>query len=95
MENRKWNGSRISKVEKPRIEGSSGRRREKSEDAAAEFFRGEAVGRGVKRAGHDPELPGAAGGGVDHFRMAAGERFIFFVADEENGKWACGDGFNR
>src|SRR5229473_561624 len=79
----------------PELGRNAGVCREEGEDAAAEFFGCKAVSCGVEGAGDDPELVGAAGGGVDHFRMAAGERFIFFVADEENGKRARGDGFYR
>src|SRR6266851_2702278 len=82
-------------LRRSRIGGSGGVRREEREDAAAEFFGSEAVGGGVEGARHDPELSGAAGRGVDHFRMTAGERFIFFVANEKNGKRAGGDGFLR
>ena len=78
-----------------RIGGSGGAGREKREDAAAEFFGLEAQGGGVEGARDDPELFGAARGGVDHFRMAAGKRLIHFIANEENGKRAGGDGFYR
>src|SRR5690348_12926875 len=69
--------------------------REEGEDAAAEFLGLKAVGGGVEGAGNDPELFGAASGGVNHFRMAAGKRDIFFIANEENGKSAGGHGFYR
>src|SRR5216684_4330799 len=68
---------------------------EEGEDAAAKFHRLKAEGRGVKRAGDDPELPGAAGGGVNHFRMAAGQGDILFITNQENGKRAGGDGLLR
>src|SRR5229473_2180705 len=80
-------------LRRSRIGGSGGVRREEREDAAAEFFGFKTVSGGVEGARNDPKLPGAAGGGVDHFRMAAGERFIFFIANEENGKRAGGDTF--
>jgi len=72
-----------------------GVRREETEDAATEFLGIEAVGSGVEGAGDDPELFGAAGGGVNHFRMAAGKRDILFITDEKNGKGASGNGFLR
>jgi hypothetical protein len=50
---------------------------------------------GVKGARNSPELFGAAGGGVDHFRMAAGKRYIFFITNQENGKGARSDRFDR
>jgi hypothetical protein len=68
---------------------------EKREDAAAEFFGGKAVGGGMKGARDDPELFGAAGGGVNHFRMAAGKRDVFFIANQKDGKRAGGDSFYR
>ena len=49
----------------------------------------------MESAGDDPELFGAASGGVNHFRMAAGKRDIFFIANEENGKSAGSDSFHR
>src|SRR5260370_1427218 len=49
----------------------------------------------MESAGDDPELFGAASGGVNHFRMAAGKRDIFFIANEENGKSTRGDSFYR
>ena len=69
--------------------------REEREDAAAKFFGCKAVGGGVEGAGNDPELFGAARGGVNHFRMTAGKRDISFIAYEENGKSARGDRFYR
>src|SRR5712664_2347714 len=75
--------------------GSGGIRREEREDAAAEFFGLKTVGGGVEGARNDPKLPGAAGGGVDHFRMAARQGDILFIANEENGKRAGGDTFLR
>jgi len=75
--------------------GRGGAGREEREDAAAEFFGFKAVSRGVKRARHDPKLSGAAGGGVDHLRMAAGQGHIHFIANQEDGKRARGDGFYR
>ena len=56
-------------------------RREESEDAAAEFLGRKAIRCGVKGAGDNPKLFGATGGGVNHFRMAAGERVVILVAD--------------
>src|ERR1700687_66156 len=56
-----------------------GVRREEREDAAAEFFGFKAVGGGVEGARHDPKLFGAARGGVDHPRMAAGRGHIQFL----------------
>jgi hypothetical protein len=70
-------------------------RGEEREDAAAKFFGGEAVSGGVEGARDDPELFGAAGGGVNHFRMATGKRDIFFVANQEHGKGARVDTFDR
>jgi hypothetical protein len=49
----------------------------------------------VERAGDDPKLFGAAGGGVNHFRMAAGKSVVFFIADQKNRKRAGGHGFDR
>jgi alkanesulfonate monooxygenase SsuD/methylene tetrahydromethanopterin reductase-like flavin-dependent oxidoreductase (luciferase family) len=49
----------------------------------------------VEGARNDPKLFGAAGGGVDHFRMAARQGDILFIANEENGKRAGGDTFLR
>ena len=49
----------------------------------------------MKRARDDPELPGAAGGGVNPLRVAAGECDIFFVTDEKDGEGARGHGFFR
>jgi len=72
--------------------GSGG---EEREDAAAKFLGFKTVGGRVIRAGNDPKLFGAAGGGVNHFRMAAGKRDIFFIANEENGKSTRGDSFYR
>src|SRR5205807_4162966 len=69
--------------------------RKKREDAAAEFFREEAVRSGVKSARHNPELPGAARRGIDHFGMAAGKRFIHLVTDEQDGERARGGSFHR
>ena len=46
----------------------------------------------MEGAGDHPELFGAAGGGKDHFRMAAGKDYIFFIADEEYGKSTGGYG---
>jgi hypothetical protein len=40
-----------------------------------------------------PQLLGAAGCRVDALRVAAGEGFVFFVADEKYGEGAGGDGF--
>src|SRR5207302_64874 len=73
--------------------GSTTVRCEEREDTAAEFFGCKAVGGSVGCVRDHPELFGAAGGGVNHFRMAARERFIFFVTDEQYGKRASGDGF--
>jgi len=70
-------------------------RREEREHAAAEFFGLKAVGGGVERARHDPELFGAARGGADHLRMAAGQGHIHFIANQEDWKRARGDGFYR
>jgi hypothetical protein len=70
-------------------------RREEGEDAAAKFHGLKTEGRGVKRAGDDPELFGAAGGGVDPFRVAAGEGDVFFVTDEKDGEGSRGHGFFR
>jgi hypothetical protein len=50
---------------------------------------------GVISAGNAPELLGTASGGVNHFGMAAGERDVLFIADEEYRKRARSDGFNR
>src|SRR5580765_4934609 len=66
---------------------------EKSEDAAVELGRLEAQGGGVERAGNFPELLGAASGGVNAPRVAAGERFVLFITDEQHGKRARGDCF--
>src|SRR5260370_13266943 len=82
-------------LQRSRIGGSGGVRREEREDAAAEFFGFKTVGGGVEGARDDPKLPGAAGGGVDHFRMAAGQRHIHLVANEQDGKGAGGDGSYR
>jgi alkanesulfonate monooxygenase SsuD/methylene tetrahydromethanopterin reductase-like flavin-dependent oxidoreductase (luciferase family) len=49
----------------------------------------------VEGARDDPKLFGAAGGGVNHFRMAARQGDILFIANEENGKRAGGDAFLR
>jgi hypothetical protein len=49
----------------------------------------------VKGAWNFPELLGAAGGGVNHFRMAARKRHIFFITNQENRKGARRDGFHR
>src|SRR5258708_6947562 len=68
---------------------------EEREDAAAKFLGFKAVSGGMESAGDDPELFGAASGGVNHFRMAAGKRDIFFIANEENGKSAGSDSFHR
>ena len=68
---------------------------EKFEDAALELGGLEAQGGGVECAGDFPELFGAAGGGLDALRVAAGERFVFFVTDEQHGKRARGDCFFR
>ena len=65
------------------------------EDAAAEFLRFKTVGGGVESARDDPELFGAARSGVNHFGMAAGKRDVFFIANEEHGKWACCPSFHR
>ena len=75
--------------------GRGGVRREEREDAAAEFFGCKTVGGGVEGARNDPKLPGAAGGGVNHFRMAAGQGHIHLIANEEDGKSSGGDGFYR
>src|SRR5260370_25561195 len=75
--------------------GSGGIRREEREDAAAEFFGLKTVGGGVEGARDDPKLFGAAGGGVDHLRVAARQGDILFIANEENGKRAGGDAFLR
>lgn len=66
---------------------------EKIQDAALEFGGLEAESGGVECAGDFPELFRAAGGGIDAFGVAAGEGFVFFVADEEDGESARGDGF--
>src|SRR5260370_27653479 len=65
--------------------------REEGEDAAAEFFGEETIGGGVKRAGDHPKLFRAASGGVNHFRMAAGQGDILFAANQQNRKRARGD----
>ena len=57
---------------------------EKVENASLEFGGLEADGGGVEGAGDFPELFGAASGGVDELGVAAGEGFVFFVADEED-----------
>ena len=75
--------------------GRGGVRREEREHAAAEFFRFKAVGGGVEGARHDPKLFGAVGGGVDHLRMAAGQGHVHFIANQEDGKRARGDGLYR
>jgi alkanesulfonate monooxygenase SsuD/methylene tetrahydromethanopterin reductase-like flavin-dependent oxidoreductase (luciferase family) len=49
----------------------------------------------VECARNDPKLFGAAGGGVDHLRVAARQGDILFIANEENGKRAGGDAFLR
>jgi hypothetical protein len=49
----------------------------------------------MKCAGDAPKLFGAAGGGVNHLRVAAGQRFILFIANQENRKRARGDRFHR
>ena len=66
---------------------------EEVEDAALEFGWLEADGGGVEGSGDFPELFGAYGGGVDALGVAAGEGFVFFIADEEDGEGAGGDGF--
>jgi alkanesulfonate monooxygenase SsuD/methylene tetrahydromethanopterin reductase-like flavin-dependent oxidoreductase (luciferase family) len=78
-----------------RIGGSGGVGREEREDTAAEFFGFKTVGGGVEGARNDPKLFGAAGGGVDHLRVAAGQGDILLVANEEDGKRAGGDAFLR
>src|SRR5258708_36284523 len=70
-------------LRRSRIGGSGGVRREEREDAAAEFFGRDAGRGGVDGASHVPEVCGAAGGGVDHFRMTGWERFILLVANEK------------
>src|SRR5712664_2808976 len=75
--------------------GSGGVGREEREDTAAQFFGLKTVSGGVEGARNDPMLFGAAGGGVAHFRMAAGQGHILFIANEENGKRAGGDAFLR
>src|SRR4029077_2214565 len=69
--------------------------RKEGEDATAEFFREESVSGGVKRSGDDPKLLWPARGGVNHFRMTAGQGDILFVADQKNRKRAGGDGLLR
>ncbi len=69
--------------------------REEGEDAAAKFLGFKTVSGGVESAGDNPELFVAAGGGVNHFRMAAGKRDIFFITNQENRKSARGDSFDR
>ena len=65
---------------------------EEFQDAALELDGLEAESGGVECAGDFPELLLAAGGGIDAFGVAAGEGFVFFVADEEDGESARGDG---
>jgi hypothetical protein len=54
---------------------------EEIEDAALELGGLEAESGGVECAGDFPDLFGADCGGVDALRVAAGEGFVFFVAD--------------
>jgi hypothetical protein len=54
---------------------------EKFQDAALELGGLEAESGGVECSGDLPELFGAARGGVDTLCVAAGECFVFFVAD--------------
>jgi hypothetical protein len=67
---------------------------EERKDAAAEFLGFKTVAGGVEGAANDPELLGAAGGGVNHFGVAAGKRDVFFITNQENGKSAGHDGFH-
>jgi len=92
-----WRNEREIIVRKSvaRGNGIRGRGGEEGKDAAAEFFRLEAEGGAVIGAGDNPELFGAAGGGVDPFRVSARQRDILFIANEENRKGAGGDGFFR
>src|SRR5260370_11111207 len=71
-----------------RIGGSGGVGREEREDTAAEFFGIKTVSGGVEGARNDPKLFGAAGGGVDHLRVAARQGDILFIANEEKGESA-------
>jgi hypothetical protein len=59
---------------------------EEGEDAAAKFLRLEAEGGGVIGAGHDPQLFGAAGGSINHFGVAAGERVVLAITDKKDGR---------
>ncbi len=61
---------------------------EEVEDATLKLGGLEADGGGVEGAGNFPELFGAEGGGVDALGVAAGEGFIIFVADQEDGESA-------
>ena len=65
---------------------------EKIQDAALKLGGLKAESGGVECAGDFPHLFGAAGRGVNALRVAAGKRFVSFVADQEDGEGARRDG---